>query len=181
MVLLRCSDAVRERLTRELDAHGIRIDGSSAGADWVLVERGMPVPDGPPAIVFDPLDHGEVVRMLVAGARRDAAAGVLTAQSDDGFTVLTPRDVQYFEAEGDGIVACTASGRFRVRHTLQHYETAWGTRGFLRANRSQLVNLLHVKQIIPWFNSRYVLRLSGGDELEVSKTYAKGLRAALRM
>jgi DNA-binding LytR/AlgR family response regulator len=78
-------------------------------------------------------------------------------------------------------VACTATGRYRVRETLAHYETAWSGLGFVRANRSQLVNLVHLSEIVPWFNSRYVLRFAGGDEVEVSKTYARGLRAALRI
>jgi len=38
-----------------------------------------------------------------------------------------------------------------------------------------------VTEIVPWFNSRYVLRLTGGVELEVSKTYARRLRSALKM
>ncbi|GAA1409108.1 LytTR family DNA-binding domain-containing protein [Oerskovia paurometabola] len=179
MVQLVCSPAVGERLRRELAAVGIPADGDG----WALVERGFDVPTGRPAVIFDPLDHVEVVRTLAPGLR-DAATGpprMLTGQSGTSFTVIAPREVRYFEAAAEGIVACTATGRYRVRETLAHYESAWAGLGFLRVNKSQLANLLHVTEIVPWFNSRYVLRLTGGTELEVSKTYAKRLRSALKM
>ncbi|QDW63510.1 LytTR family DNA-binding domain-containing protein [Oerskovia sp. KBS0722] len=179
MVQLVCSQAVAERLRRELAAVGIAVDDDG----WALVERGFDVPAGSPAVVFDPLDHVEVVRMLATGLREETAGPprMLTGQSGSSFTVIAPREVRYFEAAADGIVACTATGRYRVRETLAHYESAWAGLGFLRVNKSQLANLLHVSEIVPWFNSRYVLRLTGGAELEVSKTYARRLRSALKM
>lgn len=179
MVRLVCSQAVGDRLRRELATAGIPVDDDG----WALVERGFDAPDGRPAILFDPLDHVEVVRMLATGLREGTTGPprMLTGQSGTSFTVIAPREVRWFEAVADGIVACTATGRYRVRETLAHYETAWAGLGFLRVNKSQLVNLLHVSEIVPWFNSRYVLRLTGGAELEVSRTYAKRLRSALKM
>jgi DNA-binding LytR/AlgR family response regulator len=179
MVQLVCSPAVAERLRRELVAAGIPVDDDG----WALVERGHDLPDDRPAVVFDPIDHVEVVRLLAAGLRDEPTGPprMLTGQNGSSFTVIAPRDVRWFEAAPEGIVACTGTGRFRVRETLGHYEATWAGIGFLRVNKSQLVNLAHVGEIVPWFNSRYVLRLRGGETLEVSKTYAKRLRAALTM
>ncbi|WP_328473374.1 LytTR family transcriptional regulator DNA-binding domain-containing protein [Actinoplanes sp. NBC_00393] len=179
MVELVCSPGLRARLERELAAHDVEL-----GADtrWVLVERGFEVPAGRPAIVFDALDYMDVVRLLVAGVReQNGGARSVVGQRGSNFVVLTAREVVYLEAVAEGIVARTASGRDRVRGTLQHFEVSWAGLGFVRINRSQLVNLAHVREIVPWFNSRYVLRLAGGEEVEVSKTYAKRLRSALRM
>ena len=178
MVQLLCSDSVRERLERELAAVGIPVDGSG----WVVAERGFDPPPGRPALVFDALDYPEVVRLLAAGAREPGEGPrTVLGQTADGYVVLMPREVRYLEADGDGIVACTASGRFRVKGTLQAFEAQWAPLGFVRVNKSQLVGLAHVREIVPWFNARFVLRLTGGDELEVSKMYAKRLRGALRM
>lgn len=178
MVQLICSAAVSERLRRELDALGIPVDGEG----WALVERGYDLPPDTPALVFDALDHVEAVRMLASGLRGEGGGPpMLTGQSGSSFTVLSPREVRYLEASAEGIFACTGTGRYRVRDTLQHYESTWAGLGFLRVNRSQLVNLRHVNEIVPWFNSRYVLRLTGSDELEVSKTYARHLRRALKL
>ena len=143
MVQLICSSKLREKLERELAGFDIPVD---EGDSWALVERGHPLPAEKPTIVFDALDYMDVVRMLVAGSR-DGSAGprTLTGQSGSTFSVIAPRDVHYIEAETDGIVACTAAGRYRVRQTLQHYELSWATIGFIRINKSQLANVLHVR------------------------------------
>ncbi|MNE63625.1 Sensory transduction protein LytR [compost metagenome] len=78
-------------------------------------------------------------------------------------------------------MAYTRSNRYSVKETLQYYENIWAVQGFIRINKSQLVNLLHVKEIIPWFNSRYVLRMDNDAELEVSKMFSKKLRHTLKM
>lgn len=178
MVQLICSPAVRERLARELAAAGVLVDDDG----WTLVERGFAIPDSGTCVVFDPLDFIDVVRMLTPAAQ-DASSPprLLIGQSGSSFTPLTTRTIRYFEATADGIVAHATTGAFRVRETLQHHDDALSGHGFVRINKSQLVNLLHVIEIVPWFNSRYVLRITGGIDLEVSKTYAKRLRAALRM
>lgn len=179
MVQLICSPRVREKLERELAVFDIPVEDDGT---WVLVERGFELPADKPALVFDPLDYMEAVRMLVAGVRDDSGGQrTLTGQSGSTFTVLSPREVRYLEAEGDGVVAATASGRYRVRRTLQYYELSWSTIGFIRVNKSQLANIVHVREIVPWFNSRFVLRMTGGEELEVSKTYSGRLRTALRL
>lgn len=179
MVQLVCSPKVREKLERELANYEIPVGDDDA---WALVERGHEPPEGKPALVFDALDYMEAVRMLVAGVREEGSGPrTLTGQNGSTFTVIAPRDVLYIEAEANGIVACTSSGRYRVRQTLQYYELSWATIGFIRINKSQLANVLHVREIVPWFNSRYVLRMTAGEELEVSKTYSGRLRSALRL
>ncbi|MFF2369296.1 LytTR family DNA-binding domain-containing protein [Agromyces sp. NPDC058110] len=183
MVQVVCGGEVADRVRRELAVHGIPDDG----AGWALVERGHEAPAGVPAVIFDALDYVEVVRTLATGMRAvpepagSSGPRMITGQADGAFRVIAPRDVRVLEATPDGIVARTATGTYRVRETLQHYEAEWAGFGIIRVNKSQLVNLLHVHEIVPWFNSRYVLRLAGGDELEVSKTYAGRLRRALKM
>lgn len=179
MVQLLCSPPVLEKLQRELTAAGIAVDNSG----WVLVERGMDAPAGRTCVVFDPLDWAEVVRVLATGVAERIAPGprVVTGQKGSTFAVLSPREVRVVEASDEGITAHTATGTYRLRETLQHYESAWADLGFVRVNRSQLANLAHVREIVPWFNSRYVLRMSGGEEVEVSKIYARRLRVTLKM
>jgi len=179
MVQLVSSQKVREKLERELAAFDIPVESTGAVA---LVERGFDLPVNCTAIVFDALDYMEVVRLLVSGVRDEAAGPrTLTGKSGTTFTVFAPRDVRYLEAEQDSIIACTSSGRYRVRQTLQYYEVSWATIGFIRINKSQLANVVHVREIVPWFNSRYVLRMTGGEELEVSRTYSTRLRTALKL
>ncbi|WP_318036518.1 LytTR family DNA-binding domain-containing protein [Candidatus Contubernalis alkalaceticus] len=53
--------------------------------------------------------------------------------------------LSYLEAGPDGIMAYTATNHYRMKETLQYYESIWAEKGFIRVNKSQMVNLLHVK------------------------------------
>jgi len=179
MVQLLCSNKVQEKLQQELSKYEIEIheDGEP-----VLVEQGYDLPSGKLSIVFDAIDYMDVVKLLVSGVREDIHfMNTLTGLSENKYAVLEPSDVLYLEAGPDAIVAFTNSKHYSVKETLQYYETMWAAKGFIRINKSQLVNLLHVKEIIPWFNSRYVLRMDNNAELEVSKMFSKKLRSTLKM
>lgn len=179
MVQLLCSDKVYRKLEQECSKYGIEIAQESG---LMLVERGFDIPEDKLCVVFDAIDYMDAVKLLVSGARGDAPfTHTLTGLSNNKFAVIDPKNILYLEANSDGIAAFTASGRYVVKETLQYYEAAWLAKGFARINKSQLVNLLHVKEIIPWFNSRYVLRLDNGVELEVSKMFSKKLRSTLNM
>jgi ABC-2 type transport system ATP-binding protein len=60
-------------------------------------------------------------------------------------------------------------------------EQRLGRRGFFRAHRSYLVNLQHIKEVIPFTRNSFSLRLDdAGDTLiPLSKTAAAELRELL--
>ncbi|MHA6481806.1 LytTR family DNA-binding domain-containing protein [Paenibacillus sp. strain BS8-2] len=179
MVQLLCSDKVYEKLKHELAKHQIEIVQESSLA---LVERGYDIPGDKLCIVFDAIDYMDVIKLLISGARDETPyRNTLTGLSGNNFAVFESKDVMYLEAGADGIAAVTATNRYAIKETLQYYEGIWLAKGFVRINKSQLVNLMHVKEIIPWFNSRYVLRLNNNVELEVSKMFSKKLRSTLNI
>lgn len=179
MVQLLCSTKVYEKLKQELSKFQIVISDDSSLA---LVEKGYDLPSEKLCLVFEPIDYMDVVKLLVSGVREDIRdINAFTGLSDNKFAVMEPKDVLYLESSSEGIIACTGANRYHIKETLQYYEHAWAAKGFLRINKSQLVNLLHVKEIIPWFNSRYVIRLNNNAELEVSKMFSKKLRSTLNL
>lgn len=179
MVQLLCSNKVYEKMKQELSKYHIEIKQDS---DWVLVEKGYDIPGEKLCVVFDAIDYMDVIKLLVSGVREDIHfLNTLTGLSENKFAVFEPRDVLYLEAGSEGIMAFTMSKHYSVKETLQYYENMWAAKGFIRINKSQIVNLLHVKEIIPWFNSRYVLRMDNNAELEVSKMFSKKLRNTLKM
>lgn len=50
---------------------------------------------------------------------------------------------------------------------------------FLRVHRSFLVNMHHISEIEPWFNSTYNLIMKDGSKIPVSRTYVKELKQRL--
>lgn len=179
MVQILSSGKVYEKLKQELSKHQIEIVEDS---NLVLVERGHEVPEGKLAVVFDAIDYMDVIQLLVSSPHRGLHyPNTVTGFSNNKFTVIEKNDIAYLEAGPDGIIAHTATNHYSMKETLQHYESIWDDKGFIRINKSQLVNLLHVKEIIPWFNSRYLLRMNNDVELEVSKMYSKKLRRTLKI
>ncbi|GKU78016.1 hypothetical protein L3i20_v224130 [Paenibacillus sp. L3-i20] len=179
MVQLLCSNKVYEKVKQELSKYQIEIVQDS---ELVLVEKGYDIPNEKICVVFDAIDYMNVIKLLVSGIRDDVhVMNTVTGLSDNKFAVIEPKDVLYLDAGPDGIMAYTKSNHYRIKETLQYYENIWAAKGFIRINKSQLVNLLHVKEIIPWFNSRYVLRMDNNVELEVSKIYSKKLRNTLKI
>ena len=51
--------------------------------------------------------------------------------------------------------------------------------GFRRISRGTLVNMEHVRELLPWFSGTWKLKLSTGEELDVSRDRARGLTAAM--
>lgn len=179
MVQLLCSNKVREKLEQELSKYQIEIVTES---DLILVERGYDLPSEKLVLVFDAIDCMDVINILVSGIRKDLHfKDTVTGFSENKFVVIEPKTILYLEAGPDGIMAYTTTHHYNMKETLQYYEGIWLEQGFIRVNKSQIVNILQVKEIIPWFNSRYVLRMYNGVELEVSKMYSKKLRSTLKI
>jgi two-component system LytT family response regulator/two-component system response regulator LytT len=93
----------------------------------------------------------------------------------------------------DLVFAAIEEGRIRLAtrdlegesnfRTIEELQTALDPGQFWRVHRSYLVNLNHIKEVIPWFKSTYQLRM--GDrkhtEIPVSRAQTKRLRELLNL
>jgi ABC-2 type transport system ATP-binding protein len=95
--------------------------------------------------------------------------------------LLNPLDIWYAEADGDAACIHTLEGRLPTHYTLSELEERLARRGFFRAHRAYLVNLQHVKEVIPFTRSSFSLRLDdpAGTLIPLSKAAAAELRALL--
>ena len=70
------------------------------------------------------------------------------------------------------IYASTPSGHTHIlRATMREMENLLDPRLFQRVHRSTIVNLTRVKSLRAHMNGEYFLRLEGGQELKLSRTY----------
>ncbi len=96
--------------------------------------------------------------------------------------VLLDLDEVVWLASEDGLVfAHTADGRFLVNLTMSELEERLDDREFFRIHRSTIVNLRHVRELVPWFSGKYqvVMDDPGSTELTLSRSRAKALREIL--
>ena len=90
--------------------------------------------------------------------------------------------MHWFGVEYRLVYAHTGERAFMTNYTLRELEERLDPEVFFRAHKASLVNLRHVKEIVPWFGGRYklVMRDQAGSEVAVSRTQARALRARLR-
>jgi len=67
-------------------------------------------------------------------------------------------------------------GTLVIRRSLSLLEARLPPEFFMRANRSQLINLQHVQTVEPWFSGGMKLTLEGGLTVELSRRQAKFFR-----
>jgi DNA-binding LytR/AlgR family response regulator len=91
-------------------------------------------------------------------------------------------DVLWFGVEYRLVYAHTAERAYMTNYTLRELEERLDPELFFRAHKSSLVNLRHVKEIVPWFGGRYklVMRDAAASEVALSRAQARELRARLR-
>ena len=96
--------------------------------------------------------------------------------------VLHFQDIHYFtSSENRKTILKTTDNSFEVKATLKQIETILDTNKFLRTHKSYIINLEKIKEIIPWFNSTYLVKFIGENEESVplSRHYIKSFRKSV--
>lgn len=70
----------------------------------------------------------------------------------------------------------TDNQAYTISETLTMLEKKLSGSMFLRVHRSYLVNVEHISEIEPWFNSTYNITMKNGVKVPVSRTYVKDLK-----
>jgi ABC-2 type transport system ATP-binding protein len=95
--------------------------------------------------------------------------------------LLNPGDILYVTTEQSRTYLHTVEGQLPAQFTLTELEQRLARSGFFRAHRGYLVNLQHVKEVIPYTRNSFSLILDDADETEIplSKSAARELRELL--
>ena len=87
-------------------------------------------------------------------------------------TVRVPVEaIEWVDAAGDYLCIHASGNTHILRATMREMETLLDPRLFQRVHRSTIVNLSRVKSLRAHMNGEYFLRLEGGQELKLSRTY----------
>ena len=114
--------------------------------------------------------------------RRKLYVTQIPVHSGKRILIVAVTDVLWFGVEYRLVYAHTNERAFMTNYTLRELEERLDPALFFRAHKSSLVNLRHVKEIVPWFGGRYklVMRDQAGSEVALSRAQARELRARLR-
>lgn len=129
-----------------------------------LRDGAAPAAEAATATAADDTDAGRQ-----GGGRGTAQRLSWVLTEKDGKSIPVPlADIVYIFAEGDSVWVQTHNERLLTRATLQELTERLPSDLFFRSHRSYLVNLTQVKEITPWFNGAYLLKLKDRNQSEVT-------------
>jgi two-component system, LytTR family, response regulator len=125
-----------------------------------------------------------LVGQLAAPAPKSAQPVKLLVKSQSRLILVDAEDVIYASIQ-DGtitIFAREAEGASNYR-TIEELAAGLDADVFWRAHRSYLVNINHIKEVVPWFKSSYMLKMNDkrASEIPVSRAQTRRLRELLKL
>jgi ABC-2 type transport system ATP-binding protein len=128
------------------------------------------------------LNQGRIVESYQPQEERRAELPFkIPVRLQDKVALVNPGDILYALVQEGRAYLQTAEGRLPTQFTLTELEERLARSGFFRAHRGYLVNLQHVKEVIPYTRNSFSLILDDTDETEIplSKAAAGELRELL--
>jgi two-component system response regulator LytT len=105
-------------------------------------------------------------------------------QSQQRLLLVNAEDVIFATFVGGSISVVTrdVEGSSNYR-TLEELNATLDSESFWRPHRSFLVNTQHIKEVVPWFNSTFILKMNDkkSTEVPVSRVQAKRLRELFKL
>jgi two-component system, LytTR family, response regulator len=89
---------------------------------------------------------------------------------------VDPDDLVAVQADGNYVLLERTSGSYLLRESISVVAEKLKPYGFIRIHRSVLVNTSLVEEIKPYLTGEYGLRVKGGKEYTVTRTYKKNLK-----
>ena len=113
------------------------------------------------------------------GSAAKVRSGKVVVRSGQRLLLVDQRDISFASIEeGDiSVVTATAEGLANCR-TIEELAEQVDPAAFWRAHRSYLVNIQHIREVVPWFKSSYLLRMDDRKhtEIPVARAQIKRLR-----
>jgi two-component system, LytTR family, response regulator LytT len=117
-------------------------------------------------------------------APKGTQAAKLLVKSQSRMFLIDAADLIYASIQDGTITIFTKDfeGVSNYR-TIEELSAAVDSETFWRAHRSYLVNINHIKEVVPWFKSSYMLKMNDkrASEVPVSRAQTKRLRELLKL
>jgi two-component system, LytTR family, response regulator len=103
-------------------------------------------------------------------------SGRIAIKSNGRILFIEPGDVMAVHAEGNYVLLQREAGSHLLRESISVMAEKLKPYGFIRIHRSVLINSSFVEEIHPWPTGEYGLRIKGGKEYTVTRTYKDNLK-----
>lgn len=130
-------------------------------------------------IVFDEEHVDKIVKILDLLAKGEDV--FITGYNELGQKNIESRYVHYFTIEDDDVIAVLNKYRFIIKMKLYEVEALLKDKHFIRVSKYALVNINRIDYIKPAMNSKLILLMKNGDEVEVNRHYYKTFKETLNL
>lgn len=98
----------------------------------------------------------------------------------DRYKLVDFDEVVCIEVEDRNTLLYTMEKSYTMNQTLDYFEKRLPADKFMRVNRSSLIGLEHVKEVVIWFGNRFKIILNNGRDVISSREKSKILKQILK-
>jgi len=110
------------------------------------------------------------------------ASNRVNLKKNDKIIVTDVNDIYYAEASEKVTLVYTLNEEYTMQMSITEFHTHLPEEMFFRCHRSYSVNLTKIREIVPWFNQTYLLRLKDlKAEIPVSRSKVKTFRQIMQL
>ena len=103
-------------------------------------------------------------------------SGRIAIKSNGRIVLIDPTEILVAEAQGNYVLLQQSKGSVLLRGQISALAEKLQPYGLIRIHRSYLVNAAHVEGMEALVTGEYLLRMRGGKEYNVTRTYKKNLQ-----
>jgi two-component system response regulator LytT len=131
-----------------------------------------------------PTERLEQLVSQLGAAKQNSSPSKILVKSQQRLLLVDAEDLIFASIEGGliSVVAKEVEGSSNYR-TLEELVDALASESFWRSHRSYLVNIHHIKEVVPWFKSSFMLKMNDKkqSEIPVSRQQTKRLRELFKL
>jgi DNA-binding LytR/AlgR family response regulator len=130
-------------------------------------------------IIFNEKDTDKVIEIIDALIKKEDI--MVQVFNHSGQKQVSASGIEYFIVENDEINAFVGQDKFAIKMKLYEIEELLSDKPFIRVSKFAMVNINQIDYIKPAINSKLLLLMKNGDELEVNRRYYKSFKKTLNI
>ncbi|MEM6767846.1 MAG: LytTR family DNA-binding domain-containing protein [Bacteroidota bacterium] len=132
------------------------------------------------SVALDKNKIAEILKSELAEEIKTPFSNKVPIPTRDRYKLVDYTEVVCIEVEERSVRLYTKEKSYLLNHTLDTFERKLPSDQFFRVNRSCIIGLKHVKEIVIWFGNRFKIILSNDKEVISSREKSKILKQVLK-
>lgn len=95
----------------------------------------------------------------------------LIGKTEGGEIIFSLNDVYYFESVDKKTFVCLENEVLRVEARLSELEDVYSEYGFIRVNKSMVLNIYKINSLKPELNMKVIALLDNGEKVQINRSY----------